>query len=260
MQAFLIGLLFSALAGAFALGWHFPDGACATPAEGTVVYKKVRAPLPDFSTYTDVNEKKQAFFDYLLPMVHYANQEISKERTWLLRLQQKPSINQREMNRLLKLADKYEVSTLAPNEVLTRLLEHVDIVPVSLALAQAANESAWGTSRFAVEGNNLFGQWCYEKGCGLVPLNQVDGQHYEVAKFKSVQDSVISYMRNLNSHYSYDDFRKMRSQLRDEEQLITGLTLAEGLLSYSTRRHHYVDEIQAMILHNDLGQHLKNEY
>lgn len=252
MKKIQVGVLFSALLGAFLLGWYFP---ASTDAKTHSQYVKDQSALPDFSAFADVKEKKKAFFNYLLPKIQYANQEILKERQWLTKLKGQSSIRQRDMNRMLALADKYEVSTLEPNKVLSLLLEHVDIIPASLALAQAANESAWGTSRFAVQGNNLFGQWCYVKGCGLVPLKQVHGQHYEVAKFDSIQDSVISYMRNLNSQFSYKNLRVMRKNLRTDNQMITGLTLAEGLLSYSARRHHYIEEIQAMILHNQLGKY-----
>lgn len=254
MKNIYAALLLSSLIATFCLGWFFPTPP-QSDEDNLVELAEHQAPLPDFSVYKDVKAKKRAFFEYLLPKVQYANEKILKERQWLLSLKEKPAIRQRDMNKLLALADKYEVSTLVPNKVLHRLLEHVDIIPVSLALAQAANESAWGTSRFATQGNNLFGQWCFVKGCGLVPLRQAHGQHYEVAKFDHVLASVESYMRNLNSQFSYKEFRAMRKSLRSEDQMITGLTLAEGLLSYSTRRHHYVQEIQAMILHNKLGQY-----
>lgn len=235
---------------AFSIGWTWPLTSHSKLHTATPVIAK----LPDFTGYTDVKKKKNDFFNYLMPMVEFANEQILKDRQWLLALKQQKEISQNEMSRLLKLAEQYKVSTLSPNHVLSDLLLRVDIIPTSLALAQAANESAWGTSRFATQGNNLFGQWCYVKGCGLVPLQQVHGQHYEVAKFKSVQASVISYMKNLNSQFSYESLRKLRKELRDSNQQVTGLTLAEGLLSYSTRRQEYIHEIQSMILHNNLGQ------
>lgn len=243
----LAGLILLILA--FWLGWQWPAAHLMKPSSTAM-----QNPLPDFSAYSDVKQKKRDFFNYLKPLITHANGLILNERKWLIELQKQPKISQEEMQRLLHLAEHYKVSTLKPNQILGALLQRVDIIPTSLALAQAANESAWGTSRFARQGNNLFGQWCYVKGCGLVPLQQMKGQHYEVAKFKSVQDSVISYMRNLNSQFSYDALRKMRQELRASGQLITGLTLAEGLLSYSTRRQEYVHEIQAMILHNNLGR------
>jgi Bax protein len=119
-------------------------------------------------------------------------------------------------------------------------------------LAQAANESAWGRSRFATEGNNLFGQWCFSQGCGLIPNGRPEGATYEVAVFDTPLDSIRSYMMNLNSFHAYDELRKIRKERRDQGQMITGKALAEGLINYSTRREEYVKEIQLMIEHNNL--------
>jgi len=248
-------LLLLSLIGSFSMGWFFPTieqdlrNHLKMPAPITV------SPLPDFAQYKNVSKKKKQFFNYLLPLIKHANNEIRAERHWLLAFKEQTDISQEDMNQLLTLADKYEVSTLKPNQILKALIKRVDIIPPSLALAQAANESAWGTSRFAISGNNLFGQWCYVKGCGLVPLEQVEGQHYEVAKFDNVLDSIRSYMRNLNTHYTYKSLRTNRQILRESGQLVTGLSLTEDLIHYSTRRQHYVMEIEAMILHNKLGKH-----
>ena len=257
MKAVVIGFAGLSLIGMFTLGWHWPvvdirSGQSEIPEAVSFI----NTPLPDFSQYTDVKQKKLDFFNYLLPIIKHENQNILKEREWLLaHSNQSDETSQAQMNRILQLADKYDVSTLDPNKVLSELLQRVDIIPPSLALAQAANESAWGTSRFAKQGNNLFGQWCYVRGCGLVPLQQQAGQHYEVARYENIQQSVASYMRNLNSQFSYSDLRNLRQTLRKQGQIVSGLTLAEGLESYSTRRGQYVKEIQAMILHNQLGQY-----
>ena len=136
-----------------------------------------------------------------------------------------------------------------------QLLLRVDKVPASLALSQAAIESAWGTSRFAVKGNNLFGQWCYKKGCGLVPLRRNAGSNHEVAKFASVANSVNAYMRNINTHRAYADLRANRAQLRQAEQDVTGHLLAENLMFYSELREVYVHEVQAVIRINKLAQY-----
>jgi Bax protein len=133
----------------------------------------------------------------------------------------------------------------------------VDPVPPSLALAQAAIESAWGTSRFAVQGNNLFGQWCYKKGCGLVPLQRNSDSHHEVAKFATVSESVESYIRNINTHRAYIDFRATRAQLRGAESPASGYQLAENLLEYSELREKYVHEVQAVIRINNLARYDK---
>jgi len=114
-------------------------------------------------------------------------------------------------------------------------------------VVQAAKESSWGRSRYAVEINNLFGQWCFKKGCGLVPKDRSDGARHEVRKFNAVSDAVRSYIHNLNSHRNYSDLRKLRQNLREKGQGIEGGDLVDGLLLYSERRQQYVDEIRSMI-------------
>ncbi len=208
---------------------------------------------PDFSAYTDVKQKKLDFFLFLLPKVKIANEGILKERRWLTQLP--TNINKDDQASLLALAKKYKVKTSETKDIVEQLLTRVDTIPASLVLAQAANESAWATSRFARKGNNLFGQWCYVKDCGLVPKQRGKGQNHEVAQFKSVQQSIESYMRNLNSQYSYEDLRTLRQQLRGSKQVVSGHQLAHGLLKYSTRREAYVEEIQAMIRQNGLSQY-----
>jgi len=208
---------------------------------------------PDFSAYTDVKQKKLDFFLFLLPKVQIANEGILKERRWLSKLP--ASIKEEDQEPLLALAKKYKVKASEYQEIVEQLLIRVDTIPASLVLAQAANESAWATSRFARQGNNLFGQWCYVKDCGLVPKQRGKGQNHEVAQFKSVQQSIESYMRNLNSQYSYEDLRALRQQLRGSKQVVSGHQLAHGLLKYSTRREAYVEEIQAMIRQNGLAQY-----
>jgi Bax protein len=116
-------------------------------------------------------------------------------------------------------------------------------------------ESAWGTSRFAVQGNNLFGQWCYQEGCGLVPLRRNTGSKHEVAKFDSVRDAIKSYLRNINTHRAYSDLRLHRATLRDQDQPVSGHLLADNLIEYSELREVYVHEIQAVIRINKLAQY-----
>ncbi len=214
---------------------------------------QAKSETPDFSAYTDVNQKKLDFFLFLLPKAKVANEGILKERHWLIQLP--ASITQKDQESLLALAKKYKVKAIGTKEIIEQLLIRVDTIPASLVLAQAANESAWATSRFARQGNNLFGQWCYVKDCGLVPKQRGKGQNHEVAQFKSVQQSVESYMRNLNSQYSYEDLRVLRQHLRNNEKVVSGHQLAQGLLKYSTRREAYVKEIQAMIKQNGLSQY-----
>jgi Bax protein len=124
-----------------------------------------------------------------------------------------------------------------------------------MALAQAANESAWGTSRFAKQGNNLFGQWCFTAGCGLIPQHRSEGKSHEVAKFSSPQASVTSYIHNLNSHSAYQEFRQIRASQRQQFNRLSGQQCVEGLLKYSSRGEEYIQELQAMIRVNKLHRY-----
>ncbi len=210
--------------------------------------------LPDFASYTNTQQKKTDFFLYLLPKVTLANADIMKERTWVTALNDNQTIEGSDLDELLLLAKKYKVKTDQPKDIIEALIVRIDIIPPSLVLAQAANESAWGTSRFAKQGNNLFGQWCYVKGCGIVPKGRAQGKTNEVASFKGVQQSVASYMRNLNSQYSYEFLRELRLKKREQNETVGGAYLAQGLIKYSTRREEYVKEIRAMIRQNSLAQ------
>ena len=125
----------------------------------------------------------------------------------------------------------------------------------TIALAQAAKESAWGISRFDRLGNNYFGQWCFVAGCGLVPEARNTGASHEVAAFKSVRESVRRYMNNINTHPAYADLRNRRASLRSEGNDISGLALAPALIRYSERGQEYVSELQAMIRGNELQQY-----
>jgi Bax protein len=224
--------------------------------------------LADFSNYSEVKEKKAAFFDFLLPLVADENLRIVILRQHLQSLaQHTDGYDPSQQQWLLDLAKKYrlnitvekaspaESASLFDQSFFKRLLLRVDLIPPSLALAQAANESAWGTSRFAVEGNNLFGQWCFSKGCGLVPNHRLSGATHEVADFYSPRQSVESYIHNLNSNPSYTELRQLRGQQREKNLPLSGALLAQGLLKYSAREGDYVKELQSMIRLNQLEQY-----
>lgn len=219
--------------------------------------------LPDFSGFEDVDAKKRAFFEFLLPLVKQENQRIETLRAHLLSLAARvDSLRENELRWLLQLAQYYRVvasdtgtANLDPGWVIDRLLLRVDQVPPSLALAQAANESAWGTSRFAREGNNLYGQWCFRKGCGLVPKDRPPGDRHEVAKFSSPLHSVERYIHNLNTHLAYKEFRLMRANQREAGAALSGKQIAATLVKYSTRGAEYVEELRAMIRLNGLSRY-----
>ena len=209
--------------------------------------------LPDFSQYTNVKQKKQAFFDFMHPLAETANAQVLRLREELKHINpQRP--NKQQTQRLARLAKVYKIKTTDPVEQHSLLLRKLQTIPPSLVLAQAANESAWGTSRFATEGNNLFGQWCFKEGCGLVPSGRPEGAKYEVRLFKTPQDSVSAYVRNLNSHGGYIDLRRIRECLLTNEEPVSGRALAAGLLHYSSRGEAYIKEIRQMIRVNKLEQ------
>lgn len=214
-----------------------------------------RDPLPDFGGYSDVKQKKTAFFDYMLPLVSAANQSIMEQRAELEEMAtDADQLSFFQQRNLLQLAESYRVDTQTLNnqQVIDQLLLRVAVLPPSLVLAQAAIESAWGTSRFARQGNNLFGQWCYQKGCGLVPLRRSADSKHEVAKFDSVAAAVDAYLHNLNTHRAYKDLRALRAELSTAESSASGHQLAQTLLYYSELRQVYVDEVQAVIRINQL--------
>jgi len=160
---------------------------------------------------------------------------------------------------LTRLATRYRVPQAAAAleegrvaEVLEELLLRVDQVPVSLALAQAALESGWGTSRFALEGNSLFGQWVFSAK-GMDPAERPEGARYGVAQFRTLRASVAAYVRNLNTSWAYQEYRSLRAEMRASgDGGLRALPLAGELLHYSTRREAYVDEVRRVIRGNRL--------
>lgn len=214
-------------------------------------------PLPDFDGIDQVAERKQAFFKYMTPLVESENERIQKERRLLLKIAGRLAENAQpgvlDRNRLAHLAAKYDLSWPVENwtEALSALLRRVDTVPAGLVLAQAAEESGWGRSRFARQGNNLFGHWCYARGCGIVPAGRDTGAAHEVAAFDSVRNSVRRYLYNLNTHPAYRPFRQLRQAERQAGHEPRALVLAAGLGNYSQRGESYVADIRSIIRTNE---------
>ncbi len=211
--------------------------------------------VPDFTEIKDIPSRKQAFFDFLRPAINEQNEQIIKERKLLISVKKVllsgsmlDDVTQFEVTQLAK---KYQLSFRRLDEkTVDELMRRVDTIPASLVLVQAANESGWGSSRFAREGLNFFGQWCYRKGCGLVPSSRTDGLSHEVTVFPSVEDSVASYMRNLNSNAAYSLFRTIRYEARKQGMRPTAAKLVYGLVNYSERQEAYIDELLDMLRHN----------
>ncbi|WED23196.1 glucosaminidase domain-containing protein [Vibrio sp. JC009] len=227
------------------------------PDNQTAQTEPETAPAPDFTAHTDVNQKKQAFFDFMRPSIAKANANVLKQRATLEGISKSfegGSITPdqlTEAKRLGKLYNEAIVSDIVTDVWLKNMLLKVNVLPESLVLTQAANESAWGTSRFAREANNYFGQWCYTKGCGLVPLQRVEGATHEVAKFDSVYGSVNAYFLNVNRNRAYSELREIRSQLAQHGDSLTDVNaanqLTQGLLRYSERGQEYVNDLQSML-------------
>jgi len=226
------------------------------PRPGSVVPRLELDQLPgDLDKLNNVKQKKALFFAALLPIVLAENELIAQARMRAkaqleMGYDHLPPSAQAWLN---KLAARYKVEgDLSDPAVQRALLTRVDVVPPALALAQAANESAWGSSRFARQGNNLFGQWTYSESKGLVPEGRPDGETYAVRVFDSVDASVRAYLLNLNTNPAYHELRRLRQEMRDAGQALDPHRLAHGLVSYSSRGEEYIAEIQSMMRTNRL--------
>jgi Bax protein len=213
-----------------------------------------RSGVPDFRENTAGPERKAAFFDFVRPLIEEENAAVRRDRARLLEIAAETDPGWLDRRRVHKLAAEYGLDDedLDYPEMIETLLRRVDTVPLSLALAQAAKESGWGTSRFARAGNNLFGEWCFIEGCGIVPKSRGKGRRHEVEAFASPRQSVASYLKNINTHSEYRDFRIERARQRATHERLSGLALAESLTPYSERRDEYVEELIDLIQVNDL--------
>ena len=207
-----------------------------------------------------VADKKRIFFRLIAPIVLRINELILEDRVRAKELTERlahgQSVTPDDRAWLTELAVKYKVlestSRLLDSDAFIELLMRVDVVPPSLALAQAASESGWGTSRFAAQGNSLFGQWTWGKG--LKPAEQRTSEFGDqrIAAFDSTAQAAYSYALNLNTERAYRDLRLKRADLRRRQLRISGIVLAETLLNYSERGQAYVDDLKALIRENRL--------
>lgn len=217
---------------------------------------KVNTRLPDFTKFKDTKRKKEEFFKFLYPIVLQENHAVLKERAFVLIQWQKvnngkqPTLKDLEL--LRQLASKYRVDAEPSSgaSFYRQMLLRIDMIPVELALIQAANESAWGTSYFARKGNNLFGLWCFTRGCGIVPRNRPEGARFEVRAFDDVSESVEAYILNLNTHPAYRQLRLHRYVMRLQGQQPDAHLMAEGLKRYSEIGMEYVKTVRQMIRGN----------
>jgi len=206
----------------------------------------------DIKDIRETKVRKAIFFQTVLPLVLQANEEIAadRERLWKIRVDRALGKKIGAIDRLwmTMLSEKYSVERGDLDELIAR----VDVVPPSLALAQAAEESGWGTSRFVREGNAIFGQWTFKAAQGLKPKARDAGKKHRVRAFDSLLDSVRAYVRNLNTHRAYREFRKKRAEMRRDGKPVDGVQLAMTLTSYSERGKDYVVTLRRIMGANTL--------
>ena len=195
----------------------------------------------------NVKKRKDLFIQIILPLVIKENNDIRSDRNKLFRILNKNQNTKAESNWL---NSKFKQYGVVKKDVST-LKIRMDEVPVSMAIAQAAKETGWGTSRFAQEGNALFGQWTWS-GEGIKPAGADDNSTHKVMKFKVLQASVKAYQRNLNTHSTYKGFRSARAKLRDEDKKLDSIILIEHLDKYAETGKVYVKILQQIIRQNKL--------
>lgn len=207
----------------------------------------------DIADVVSVKTRKRVFIKAILPVVLRVNEDIlaAREKLQGLRdiLDSGMSLSDDQRKWLYEMADRYETDPYDWDAFMAR----VDIIPPSLAIAQAAEESGWGTSRFAREGNALFGQYTFAAANGMLPEERASGQNHLIRAYSSLVDGVRSYMHNLNYHRAYGEFRSSRKWLRDRAQPIDGDKLAGELLRYSERGAKYVKTLRTIMRANNLA-------
>ncbi len=211
----------------------------------------------------DIREKKKLFFSTLLPPILKVNEVIYNDRQRLkkiiLALTLGEEVSDRDYYWLTRKLVQYKIKVDDVQDfvdradaILEELLCRMNVIPPELALAQAAQESGWGTSRFAQKGNALYGQWTWGNGCGMVPKRRGEGKKHRMKCFNSIIEAVDSYMLNLNTHRAYAALRKKRRAYRDD-QPIDVMPLVETLTGYSVEGPQYVAKIKKIIRVNRLG-------
>ena len=187
------------------------------------------------------------FIQIILPLILEENNRILIDRKKLFSVLNKNNNSKKEINWLNRKFKQYGVV----NKDIPTLKVRMDIIPVSLAIAQAAKETGWGTSRFALEGNALFGQWTWS-GDGIKPAGAENDTTHKVMRFKVLKASVRAYQRNLNTHSSYKEFRQVRAQLRDDNKKLDSIILAEQLKNYAETGKEYTKILKQIIQQNSL--------
>jgi len=202
----------------------------------------------DLDNLQSVQLKKETFIKIVLPLIVAENEKILDDREKLKSLSEKKFTSDLEKQWLRQKLLEYKVKKGNFNELLVRM----DMIPVSIALAQAAKESGWGTSRFALEGNAIFGQWTWD-GQGIAPLKRDGDKNHKILKFPILRASVKAYKNNLNTHKSYSKFRDKRKNLREKNKKISGLALTGTLKNYAQTGSEYTKILNQIITQNSLS-------
>jgi Bax protein len=220
---------------------------------GTVRSKKLVKPIyftqfpRDLDALESTKLKKETFIKIVLPLIVAENERIIADREKLINLSKKKFTTDLEKQWIRQKLLEYKVKKGDLDELLLR----IDIIPTSIALAQAAKESGWGTSRFALEGNAIFGQWTWS-GQGIAPLDRESDKNHKILKFPILRASVKAYQNNLNTHKSYSKFRQKRSFLREKNKKVAGLELTETLNNYAQTGSEYTKKLNQIIKQNRL--------
>ncbi len=207
-------------------------------------------PIPDFANIAEMAAKKSAYFEYIVTRSEQINRIISIQRQFLLDIQDKRELTSAQTAALTYLKESYRVKQANQRLAIEALLLRVDIIPPEFVAIQSANESGWGTSRFARRGYNFFGLWCYRLGCGFVPKQRNEGAAHEVAKFNSLPQAMYRYKLNLNRNRAYASMRQIRAQLKANSQYDLTYAMFGGLEAYSERGDAYIEELRDMLAFN----------
>jgi len=217
-------------------------------------------PLKKINLSSNISKRKKDFINIVLPIIVDQNRKMIVLRQRLIvsknYLNKNKTLSQTDQIFIKNLATKYSVTKKNRHkiDIINDLLISIDIIPNSIVLAQAANESGWGSSRFATEFNALFGEYTYDNNNGIVPARREEGKKHLVKYFKTIDKSVESYFININSHFAYDKFRKFRKILRDKNNFFNVNLLVDKLDSYAEDEE-YVDTIISIIYDNKLTKY-----
>ena len=201
----------------------------------------------DLKNLGNTKDKRDLFIKIILPLILDENKKITEDREKLFKLLNKNFNSVGERVWLKRRFKEYKID----DGDLAKLKMRMDIIPVSIALAQAANESGWGTSRFALEGNALFGQWTWSKK-GISPKNKDPDKTHKVLQFQVLKASVRAYKNNLNTHNAYKKFREERAKIRERGENIQALVLVKYLNNYASIGEKYVEILESIIIKNSL--------